>query len=68
MSDLPDRDARMKRRDALQARAVEQAVREYLPQYNVAESGCHHCHAALRSMPINFDNGACLSSSSNQIA
>ncbi|MDB5760826.1 MAG: hypothetical protein JWM30_4115 [Burkholderia sp.] len=35
MSDLPDRDARKKRRDALQASAVEQVVREYLPQYDV---------------------------------
>lgn len=34
MSNLPDRDAKKKRRDALQATAVEQIVREYLPQYD----------------------------------
>jgi hypothetical protein len=33
MSNLPDRNAGKKRRDALQALAVEQVVRDYLPQY-----------------------------------
>ncbi len=31
MSRLPDRDALERRRDALQAQVVEEAVREYLP-------------------------------------
>jgi hypothetical protein len=34
MNSLPDRDAGRKRRDALQAAAVEQVVRAYLPQYD----------------------------------
>ena len=33
MSNLPNRDAGKRRRDALQATAVEQVVRDYLPQY-----------------------------------
>jgi hypothetical protein len=36
MSNLPDREAGKRRRDALQAAAVEQVVREYLPQYDAS--------------------------------
>jgi hypothetical protein len=36
MSNLPNREAGKRRRDALQAAAVEQAVREYLPQYDAS--------------------------------
>lgn len=34
MSRLPDRDPKKKRRDELQASAVEHVIREYLPQYD----------------------------------
>jgi hypothetical protein len=36
ISNLPDRDTGKKRRDALQAAAVEQVLREYLPQYDAS--------------------------------